>query len=489
MAPKRARMARPAAAVPARRRPAAAVVAPGLRLIDVPAANLEALGWIKLIKAKYYNREVEVVGRVANVSLEGGELYLELAVAGTKDDGLLRSLSGKPGRVLKVHVCKEGCGGALTDEFLVHADEYKKVTREEAPWHTNLEEVAPPIGEDELEGLRRKAAEMAKEEGRKESPKRKKDRKKKKEKASGSKPSKKDDSSQASKERGKEKKRKPVDSEEEELENGQKSLKVVFGGTCLDPSRKSRQKLLQKAKKVGQSKKKKKKDGSSKGSDTDETISSSSTEEIDEGGLFEGDRKMQSIWRRYPGALTASAAAETRQHLVAASGAVWAVDKSRVPPVFTRYARQSLVRMMPPAMAQEAITLGHVLDGLVQGKIASSCDIVAQRLKALEASSRGSHWTVSRQLELVKVDSMMIAEDEEARQAARRAREEEKLARLVAGSIRTYEGGSQGKGGKKGKDWRGKRGRHDEGQKGGKGGDKSKDDRGGWQKKDRDAKS
>ena len=59
--------------------------------------------------------------------LEWGEMYIELETIGTKDDELLRVLSGTPGKKLSIHVCSESCAGALTDPLLIHGRAWLKL--------------------------------------------------------------------------------------------------------------------------------------------------------------------------------------------------------------------------------------------------------------------------------------------------------------------------------------------------------------------------
>ena len=78
-------------------------------------------------------------------------------------------------------------------------------------------------------------------------------------------------------------------------------------------------------------------------------------------------------------------------------------------------------------MLQEAVTIAACLDGLLMGKAAWAADVLAQRLKALESLSRGTHWTIARQLELIRSDPQSITGQGEGLDAAKAAREEEKL--------------------------------------------------------------
>eukprot|EP00435_Cladocopium_sp_Y103_P073962 s105_g46.t1 len=145
--------------------------------------------------------------------------------------------------------------------------------------------------------------------------------------------------------------------------------------------------------------------------------------------------------------------------------------------------KQCLMGHMSPPMGQEALTVAQSLDRLLQGHAAAACDILAQRLKSLEASSRGAHWTMSRQLELIRSASGTMAEDAETYEAAKRAREEDRLRSLTSrpSGIRGSESGGAAKGVRKGKDWKGtSKGKHEDGAKG-KGGDKKEDTKP-WQK-------
>ena len=57
-------------------------------------------------------------------------------------------------------------------------------------------------------------------------------------------------------------------------------------------------------------------------------------------------------------------------------------------------------------------------------KVASALDVLVQRAKSLEATLKGGHFTVSRQLELVGADPVAMTEAGENYEAARRARED-----------------------------------------------------------------
>ena len=489
MPPKaRARGARPL------RRPAAAGVARGalrrpagldeaeapaggtLRLRDLGVAALHGLGHIWLKGAKYYQKEIDLVGKVSGVRLEASQTYLDVEASGTKDEALLRALSGRPSRLVAVHVCGADCEALLTEEFLVHGDRYEAVSKDDLPWYSNLVKVArgeePP--EDEMRELRRAAEsrEAEKRRGGVSPPKKEKKRK-----------TKKDKEEKAGEEAAGSKKR-ALSSESEEKEPGQKDLVALFAGTGLDPSGKARKKIMRKARRLGRKKRSKKRGSScSKSTSSPSSASRSSSPGPDRGGLFNSEKRMKVIWRHYPGTLACSAVQDARESLLTSSGTLWEVSRKRLPPLMTQFTRQQLVASMSPPMMQEALTISCCIDGLLQGKVASTCDVLCQRLKSLESLSRGSHWTVARQLELIRSDPGSITGEAENLDAAKRAREEEKL-RSSMTRPQGARGGdlSGGAKGKKGKEWKGSgKGGADDGARG-KGGGGKNEKKGKWQK-------
>ena len=148
MAPKaKAIMRRPAGRVRGiLRRPSAderADAAPGRasRLGDLSVAELSRLSHVWIKKGQYYHREVNLVGRVEGVRVSEGQVYLDHEATGTEDEGLLRSLPGKEGRIISIHVCPPDCGKVLTDEFLIHGLEFEEVELRHTPWFSNLMQV------------------------------------------------------------------------------------------------------------------------------------------------------------------------------------------------------------------------------------------------------------------------------------------------------------------------------------------------------------
>ena len=471
------------------RRPAALVRGPASKkLQDFSLEELSKLKTIWLKQAEYYHRQVNLCGQVQGCRMEDGEPYMDLKATGTQDEELLKILSSERNRKVIVHLCPTTCGGEISQENLVHGKLFDEVDKGAADWMTNLEEVVEM--EDENAGLRREAALRDRERGEEESPKEKEKKetgKKKKEKKK-EKEKKKDKKGKKKKKSKKSEEEKVSETSSDDLDPGQRPLEDVFRGTGLDPDVKRRKKLLKRAKRVGKSKKKKEKKKGSGSSDSQSKDSqSTSTEEEEEDGtsLFAAERKLKRIWQKYPGCLAATTVMEARNSLVTAAGTSWALEKNALPPVLTQYVRQTVLGSMGAPMAQEVLTVAQALDHLLLGKVGSCADLLGQRLKALESLGKGSHWTIARQHELIRVDSQGLADEAEHREAASRAREDDKLRGMLA---RSYQGSkpdnSQGKG-KKGKDSKGGgKNRTDEGPRGKGGGDGKKDDgRGSWQKK------
>ena len=466
------------------RRPAAAVdEEPPLKvkklLGDLSIQELSKLGEVWLKKAVYYHREIDVAGKVVGVRVNEGQIYVDLEATGTEDGAFLRAVTGKEGRRVSAHVCAPDCGNVLTDEFLIHGKEYESVSLDRFPWFKNLVQVGPDVAGDvdELEKMREEAEKrrLAKEGRPGDPPKTKKDKEKKKEKRKE-----KDVVDAGSR------KRRRSSEESDERVVGQKDLAALYAKTALDPDPKQRGKVLKKARKLGRGGKKKKKKSTSSSKDSSSTSSSRSSGKYAHGGLFSSEKKMQQIWRQFPGALAASALIDAKEMLLTASGTMWDVDHKQLPPLATQFVRQQLAPNMSPAMLQEALTISCCIDNLLLGKPATACDVLFQRLKALENVSKGSHWSVGRQLELVRSDQSGLTNETEGLDAARRAREEERLRSVMtrpAGG-RPSDGGAAQKG-KKGKDSKGTGKGGSEESRRGKGGDGKKDSKGSWQKADK----
>lgn len=474
-------MRRPAGLRQGRRRPAIreegdggeAEVRAVEKLKDVDPRNLVQLGSIHLSDALYYGRQVQVAGKLQGVREEDGEWFTDMVVSGTKDDELLRELTGDPKRRLSVHLCGNGCTGVLTDPKLIHGRTYEKVDTAKVPWFTNLVQVAGgALSEDEMAKLR----EEQRVRERERSP-----RQREREADGGRKDLKEKKRKRRKEAEGEGRREDSPRGGGAELEIGQVELKVVYRGTGIDPNPKRRKKILKKARKLSGRKKKKKRTSSSATGGSSSSSSTSSSSAI--GGsarIFEEESRLGQIWKKCPGALTAGALQEGRSNLMSQADTLWNIAEGELPPIFTQYVRQQIIgpRSVSPAIHQELLTVGQALDHLLLGKIAGCADILSQRLKSLESLVRGNHYSVGRQLELIKADTLGIAANSEALAAAKRAREEDKLRSLVASPMgsKGNEPYYAGKAGRKGKDGKSTgKGRSEEGGKG-KGGEGRKDE-------------
>eukprot|EP00435_Cladocopium_sp_Y103_P052380 s185_g16.t1 len=473
---------RPAAKVRERKKPSTVLArVPGepgperdvKKFAEVRAQDLLKLGPIILQDARYYGRTVHIAGHVVDIQSESGHLYAILKVTGTKDEDLLRVLSGRTPRHLRVHLCDEDCSQLVTDELLVHSRTFEAVELSRLPWLTCLEEVGPGVqAVDEMAKLREEQERQAAvaQAGLEE---RGKQKKRKKEVARG------DEG------RVPNSPKPPRD----DKEPGQKDLSLLFSGTGMGPDVRQRKKLLRKAQKLGKkkSKRKKKKEEATSSSSHGSSSSSSTSLDSHAEGLFDEELRLRQIWRKFPGVLTARALSEARHALITSAGTVWDVDKSALPPLFLQYARAQLLGSMGPVVAQECLTLCMTLDCLVQGNVCKGMDVLAQRVKALESISRGGHWSVARQLELVSTELQGMSEQGESLAAARAAREQERLRSMVSRAP-TSRGGDFSQGGKtrKGKDKGTGKGAANEGGGKSKGGNPGKEEgKATWQKKEK----
>ena len=83
------------------------------------------------------------------------------------------------------------------------------------------------------------------------------------------------------------------------------------------------------------------------------------------------------------------------------------------------YWRMMLSTRMTGAINREAQTLCYVQDQLIQGKVASACDTITQRLKGLEQVTIGSHYLVAQRQELVPVENTAMTSPMESLGASR----------------------------------------------------------------------
>ena len=440
---------------------------------EVDPREVAGLATLYLPEANYYGRKVDLAGHVKGLRSEEGAWYLEVEVTGTRDEELLRVLTGRRDKKVSVHMCGKDCPQVLTDETLVHALKFEEVSLDAEAWMTNLKAAKGGLAaEDEMRELRKEQERMEQIPEKRQKKKEKKETKRKR---------------QESAEEGRESH--SPKREEEEKDVGQKSLEAVFRDTGMDPNPKRRSKILKRARKLAKKgkkgKKKKEKGTSSSSGGATSSSSSSSSLEVGESGIFEDEKKLRTVWLKCPGALSSRSIQEIKRSLLTASGMAWEMNKNALPPIYLHYGRQVVMPGMGASLQQEVVTVCMTLDLLAQGKVAAAMDVMNQRLKSLESLGRGAHWSMCRQYELVKTEDGGMTESQEKLAAARQAREEERLRSLMMRAP-TGKGGDFSQGGKsrKGKDSKGggKNQPHDAGKnRGGQGG--KEESKTPWQKK------
>ena len=195
----------------------------------------------------------------------------------------------------------------------------------------------------------------------------------------------------------------------------QKELRDLYSGTALDPKEKVRRRVLAKAQKFASRKKPKSTSGSSGSSSS----STSPTVEEFKGleSVFAEENKVRGLAERFPGALTLEAVSAMRQSLLTTSGEE--LDDSGVRPVALLYYRSVLYRRASGAQSREMLNLAAALDHLLRGKVACAADIISQRLKAQEAVTQGTSWSVALRMEVPPPESSSLVSRAELQQAKR----------------------------------------------------------------------
>ena len=468
--------------MPPRRRPAAAAVEhregalrrPRVDVLRRPARGeapespvREEVEWVSLSKitfsalnlrqkvvleGRFWESPVLVAGETRGVVVNEGDATWRLWVTGTQSESLLREVGGRC-KELRIHVCPDPCDRLVWAKDLIHGLRYRVQEEPAEDWWTNLEEVPrgdpPPREDDPLHRIR---AEMVERTGGEEvtySPE------------AGEAPVRREEVGGEKKTLKKGKKRKAKVKVQLEA-----PLKDVFKHTALDPDANVRHELMRKARKIRKGKKKKKKGSRSRskessGEETGESSDSSSLGErrIATSELFESERRSLRLWRRVPGALTNAAVLDMQEQMMTAQGYVSVpMVEGAVAPVVAQYFRAHLQPHMGVAFARESLHLATILDLCLRGRIAAAMDVASQRLKALEATSRGTATEIARRLELIGADRPSLLTTPEAGEAGREMQTEDRIMRRNTGRWHWeekdfYKGG---KGKEKGKREKGK---------------------------------
>lgn len=348
--------ARPAAVDPGR-------AVPGRLRLRRPAAappeeteaevNLTSLGLGDLLKVgalyirgKYWDSPVELAGIPKGFVEKDGEHYVRLEARGTRQESLLRYLSGKADKEVLLHLCEQPCSRMLWADGVVHIETVKKVQGSPEEWMTNAMVVKDPLAApqdvDELAALRADQARLPPGMGEEESLE---DKKKRKEK-------------EAKDRRKKESELKPTSSKKPKM-RARKGLEEVFGSTGMDPDPGARRRLRHKAKRMRKKKKTKKRKASSlSGSSSPGSNGSSSSEgsaqEAGQGAeLFGETLLVRKIGLRFPGVLSASWIQECQDVLMTSQGQLWSQVEGSLPPLAVQYYRQVVSPRMGGPMGRE----------------------------------------------------------------------------------------------------------------------------------------
>ena len=449
------------AAAPALRRPAARVrdlrssedkfrAGEEVQIGSLPLDAFKKGDWVASSDSLYYGGDCVWAGKIGRAVLEDGIAELEVVLTGTESETLLQAATSRaPGSVTRIHCCKADCDKKRENPDLIHCNKiYLVDTSVEAGWEKNLE-VA-----DEAAELRRRQEAWNKQKEDEEKPKKprssssEKDKKKKKKKKKKDK----EDSESGGKE--KKKKRKYGG-----RTLAKKDVALIFEGTGMDPDPGIRKKLGKKLKR--QLKKNK---SVSSGSSGDSSTSSGLDEEV-----LDDRSKLHKIAALAPGVLTAASLKNMKLYVTQASGSQWSADEDSLPALMVAYTRQHLAHRGSGGLLREAVSLSHIGDLIIQGRIAEAVDCLSQRLKCVELMLAGHPYAVAQKVEIMPGMEPLISSRTEMQLAQKEAKMDYAV-KVPAYTPERPKGQAKGKDkGKKGDKGKGKA--KDEGRKGG--GDKN----------------
>ena len=384
----------------------------------------------------YFHRGCKIAGEVAGLEVLGGEVYMQMRLSGTNDEGILRVQSTSPETTFRVHKCPADCNREESSDNLVHAEKMRamKAHGEEEDWTLNLDKVLP--AEDELAALRMRAdaarAGMPLNAGPDPKEDEKKDKKEKKKK----------------KKEKKEKKAKGDDSDQPEIamdgsrsrQASRKKQSHLFGGTGLDPDLKVRSKAARAAKRFLKKKGTKSSSSSSSSSGSAEEDPTLQEEE----DIFAEGSKTKAVADSFPGVLSAQTLTFMRSTLLQDIGSA---DAPRVlKDVVVAYLKQNLQRKISGPQMREMLTLATTADLLLRGNPSKAMDVVLQRFKSCESAIAGAHWTVAQGLELLPMEGVTATPAMELQQAKKRAFQDAKLRWEASGQDGRPKGGKGQKG-------------------------------------------
>eukprot|EP00438_Fugacium_kawagutii_P018433 Skav226165 [mRNA] locus=scaffold2279:87554:93841:+ [translate_table: standard] len=409
-------------------------------------ANFEGGDWVKadqiplvslregreiIVECSYWGATCKVCGHVQKLIVGDDRVWeVTMTLSGTDHEELLKWATGQTTRQVKVHLCGTTCPNKLDAANLVHAVKGRLCQEaDRGGWADNLK-----IAEDELATLRQAEADHRAREADDKKKGSEKDPKKKKK-------GKRDSSSSG----GKEKKEKKSKKKRVKPE-GQKSLEACLGKTGLDPTPKVRKQVRAYVKRHLKKRKKKEdsssseSDGSSKDKGEDETEEAS----LESDDLFGDHHRIRAVGKRGAGVLACETIREMQRQLLTNTGAVWEQEAGVIPPLALQFYRQQLAPKLSAGPSREALTLSFCLDALLQGKIATTADVIGQRLKSLELAANGASWSVAQKVELIPGERSSLSSRSEAMSAARESREESKTWQMTKGKSKGQKGDQGG---------------------------------------------
>eukprot|EP00435_Cladocopium_sp_Y103_P008171 s1332_g2.t1 len=384
---------------------------------EVEAHRVGLASWrigkrLVVTEGTYWEEPVKVAGILKGLRLEEEQAFLSFKIEGTQSEALVKWVGAHPSTLAELHICRPDCV-KMSKDGLVHVNKVllPKVEEKE-PWMENLVEVRkrPEEEEDELRRLREHSRRRTPEEIRElDTP-------------VGAGKAKSSSSSEDERKKKKKKKKKKEDKEKLKIV-ATKDLTAVFGTTALDPRPPIRKRVKKRARRAA---KKRGRRGDSDSTSSPGTSSGSEDTAEETGHLFGEEVKVKMVGKRFPGALTLSTVEVMQTAVVSQSGQPWQLDRSSLPPIFTQYWRMMLSGKMTGAMNREAQTLCYLQDLLLQGRVATACDTITQRLKGLEQVADGSHYLVAQRQELVPLEKTAMTTPMESLEATRLQREEAK---------------------------------------------------------------
>lgn len=404
-----------------------------LPLHQVRLEHLQVGQILEITEAIYYGEKTKVCGKLQRVEMDGPHFHLVMELLGTTSEEILRVHSLDSREYFHVHRCPADCNQETTGDRYIHGLKgrlVKDLSKE--GWMRNLEKAVGDHGRgDDLPELRQLDRELRQTPGPKEGQKKdedsasrdSKDRRKKKEKKEKKERKKKE--KKVRKEKRKREDSESGDSSMEKLSGRRpllasvKKVKSLFAGTGLDGKERVRRRVNHRARKFL---KKGKKDKSSSSQSSTSSESRSHQEEDLRDGVFMETSKAKAVAERYPGVLAQEALQTMGDQLLHERGE--SSGAANVRPTAFPYYRQQLARKLNGPASREAATLAMSMDFLMKGRPSHAMDVLAQRLKSIEASASGSHWQVCQRMELVPPEQMQIARPVEIRGAQKETYDE-----------------------------------------------------------------